>query len=61
MFKNFFRVDIFFGTRQGGAPKRETENAIQVPRETEAQIIPATVKSRDEIKKKSFLVKPGGL
>jgi hypothetical protein len=61
MFKNFFRVDIFFGTRQAGAPKREPENATQVQRETEAQIIPATVKSRDEIKKKSILAKPGCL
>jgi hypothetical protein len=61
MFKNFFRVDIFFGTRQARAPKRETENQGQVPRETEAQIIPAAVKSRDEVKKKSIPAKPGGL
>jgi hypothetical protein len=48
MFKNFFRVDIFFGTRSLGAGEKKSS-----PRKTEAQIIPASVKSRDDDKKKS--------
>jgi hypothetical protein len=61
MFKNFFRVDIFFGTLSGGVPKRGTENTSPVPHKTEAQIIPARVKSRDRDKKKSTRFNLGGL
>jgi len=61
MFKNFFRVDIFFGTLSGRVPKRGAENTSPVPQKTEAQIIPARVKSRDEIKKKPTPFNPGSL
>jgi hypothetical protein len=61
MFKNFFRVDNFFGTRPFGAPKREASEKKTSLRKTEAQIIPATVKSRDDNKKKSSRLGMHGL
>jgi hypothetical protein len=61
MFKNFFRVDNFFGARSYRAPKREAGEKKSSPRKTEAQIIPASVKSRDDDKKKSSRLGQHGL